>query len=118
VIGEYTFVGMIVPDRESAIDWYSRFMGRPPDLLPNDREATWQLTPTSSLYILADPTGSGRSVATIVVADLDSQMGGLRQRGINAGEPEVVAGAGRKSVLPEPFGNSLAIVELVGGNTA
>ena len=98
MIAEYTFVGVIVADRENAIDWYGRFMGRPPDMLPNDREAAWQLTPTSSIYILVDPTMASRGVATIIVENLEAQIDRLRQSAISAGEPEVIEGAGRKSV--------------------
>ena len=115
MIAEYVFSGLIVADRDDAIDWYSRFMGRPPDMLPNEREATWRLTPTSSLYIVVDPATAGRGVATIIVADLDAQIDRLREQGIGEGEMEEVQGAGRKWVVREPYGNSLSIVELVGG---
>ena len=115
MIAEYVFSGLIVADREDAIDWYSRFMGRPPDMLPNQREATWRLTPTSSLYIVVDPATAGRGVATIIVPDLNAQIDRLRKQGISEGELEEVQGAGRKWVDREPYGNSLSIVELVGG---
>ena len=82
-------------------------------MLPNEREATWRLTPTSSLYIVVDPATAGRGVATIIVADLDAQIDRLRKQGISEGELEEVEGAGRKRIVREPYGNSLSIVGTV-----
>jgi hypothetical protein len=34
----YVFAGIPVADRDAAVDWYKRLVGRPPDLIPNDDE--------------------------------------------------------------------------------
>jgi hypothetical protein len=38
---DYLFVGLIVGHRDNGIDWYSRFVGTPPFMPPNDQEAPW-----------------------------------------------------------------------------
>jgi hypothetical protein len=64
---------------------------------------------------LVDPKRAGGGTATIVVADLEAEIDGLRQRRISAGGPVEIQGAGRKSVVLDPYGNALSIVELIGG---
>ena len=59
---EYVFAGLAVTGVDAAIDWYERLLGKPPDMRPNDREATWRLTETASVYIVADED-SGRARA-------------------------------------------------------
>jgi predicted enzyme related to lactoylglutathione lyase len=109
----YVFAGLIVADRDRAAAWYGRLLGRPADILPNDAEAMWQLTSTSSVYLLADPGRAGRGVLTIAVPDLGAALAEIGQRGIDDGAAiEVIPGAGRKGVIIDPDGNAIAFVEL------
>lgn len=110
----HVFAGLPVTDRAIAIDWYSRALGRPPGMLPNDQEAVWPMTETSSLYVVVDPPAAGRAVVTVVVDGLDDWLGALKRRGLDAGPLVEVSGAGRKSLLRDPDGNTLALVELSG----
>jgi len=34
--------GVPVADYRSALGWYERLLGRPPDFFPNESEAVWQ----------------------------------------------------------------------------
>jgi glyoxylase I family protein len=109
----YVFAGLIVADRDRAATWYGRLFGRPADILPNDAEAMWQLTDSSSVYLLADPSRAGRGVLTIAVPNLDAALAEVGQRGISRGAAiEVIPGAGRKGLLTDPDGNAIAFVEL------
>jgi hypothetical protein len=38
------FAGIPVAELGPALDWYERFLGRPPDMAPNETERTWQVT--------------------------------------------------------------------------
>jgi catechol 2,3-dioxygenase-like lactoylglutathione lyase family enzyme len=58
---EYVFAGLAVTHLEAAIDWYARLLGRPPDMLPNEREAVWRVAETASVYIVADDDRAGQS---------------------------------------------------------
>lgn len=109
----YVFAGLVVADRDRAAAWYARLLGRPPDMLPNDAEATWQLTRTASLYLVADPGRAGHGAAALVVADLEAAIAAVAASGIAAGEIEQVAEAGRKCVVTDPDGNALSIIEIV-----
>ncbi|HUJ07702.1 MAG TPA: VOC family protein [Streptosporangiaceae bacterium] len=110
----YVFACLVVADRDKAAAWYQRLLGRPADLLPNDAEAMWQLTGSSSVYLLAEPGRAGQGALTVAVADLDAAVAELARRGITAGRAEVVGGAGRKCVIADPDGNQVALVELAG----
>ncbi len=110
----YAFACQVVSDRDQAAAWYQQLLGRPADLLPNDAEAMWQLTGTSSVYLLADTGRAGRGTLTLAVTDLDAAVTELGGRGIVGGRAEVIAGAGRKCVFADPDGNEVALVELLG----
>jgi catechol 2,3-dioxygenase-like lactoylglutathione lyase family enzyme len=64
------FGSIPVRDIAAARIWYERLFGRAPDLVPNDREACWQLTETAWVYVIADPERAGRGLHTILVDDL------------------------------------------------
>jgi hypothetical protein len=108
----YVFAGLVV-NRDQAAAWYERLLGRPPDFLPNDAEAVWQLADTASVYLVADADRAGCGVVTLVVDDLDASLTEIDGRGIVPGTIQEIPGAGRKSVMTDPDGNAVAIVEIL-----
>lgn len=104
----YVFAGLVVAERDTAVAWYERLLGRSPDLLPNETEAAWQLTESSSLYVVADAERAGRGVFTMAVDDLDAHLGELTASGIETGTVQVIPGAGRKCVVTDPNADSHA----------
>lgn len=42
----HVFAGLAAADHDRARAWYERLLGRPPDLVPNENEAAWQLAGT------------------------------------------------------------------------
>jgi predicted enzyme related to lactoylglutathione lyase len=109
----YTFAGVVVADRDASAAWYERLLGRPATFLPNDAEAVWQLTPTSSVYIVAGAGRAGGGVVTLIVDDLAACLAELETRGITPGATEEIAGAGRKALITDPDGNTVSFVELI-----
>ena len=109
---DYGMAGLVVSDRDSAAGWYARLLGRQADMLPNDAEATWRLTDSSSLYLLADHSRAGKGVLTLMVADLDAELALIANRGVEPGPVKDVGTAGRKSVITDPDGNQVSIVQL------
>lgn len=85
-------------------------------MLPNDAEAAWQLVDSASLYLLEDHVRAGRGAITLMVDDLDALLPEIAARGLAPGPVQEVGRAGRKSVLTDPDGNTVSIVELAGGN--
>lgn len=112
---DYAFAGLVVSDRDRAADWYARLLGRPADMFPNDAEATWRLTESASLYLLADPSQAGRGVFLLIVPDLDAELAAIAARGIAVTAIKETP-AGRKGMFTDPDGNSVALAQLSPGN--
>ncbi|MEA2479770.1 MAG: hypothetical protein QOJ07_1692 [Thermoleophilaceae bacterium] len=106
------FAGIAATDYEALRDWYERLLGRPPDFLPHDTEAVWQIAESGWLYVVADPDRAGSALITILVDDLDTQVSELAARGLTAGSPEAVAGAVRKAEIVDPEGNKVTFAEV------
>jgi predicted enzyme related to lactoylglutathione lyase len=111
---EYVFAGLAVTRLDAAIEWYERLLGRPPDMRPNEREATWQVAQTASVYVVADDDRAGRSAVTMFVDDLDAELEGITRRGIAVGEVETAPGLFRRVMISDPDGNAIQLAELPG----
>jgi len=106
---QHVFAGIPVGDRELALGWYERLVGRAPDLIPNEREAAWRLTETGWVYIVVDPDRAGTALNTVLLSDLDGFLAAAAERGIVAGPLEAVTETVRSSVLTDPDGNRLKV---------
>jgi predicted enzyme related to lactoylglutathione lyase len=106
---EHLFASIPVTDRDSAVAYYERLTGRPPDLIPNEAEAAWQLTPSGWIYVVADADRAGSGLNTLLVDDLDGFMAGVAERGIVAGPVEIVGGSVRQTILTDGDGNRLKV---------
>jgi catechol 2,3-dioxygenase-like lactoylglutathione lyase family enzyme len=107
----HVFLGIPVVDRATAIDWYTRLSGHPPDMLPNEREAAWQLAGAGWLYVLVDPPRAGSSLNTLLVDELDGFLAGLAERRIEAGPVETIGDGVRQAIVTDPDGNRLKIAQ-------
>ena len=105
----HLFAGVPTADFQPALSWYERFLDRPPDRFPHEREAVWQLADGGLLYLVADAARAGNALVTLIVADLDAWISRLDNARISPGEPEDLAGGARKSTFLDPDGNSLSI---------
>src|SRR5258708_28056872 len=101
----HLFAGVAVAQLEAALAWYERFLGRPPDMRPNDTEAVWQLTDGGSVYVVADEERAGKSLVTIMVDDIDADLAGMEERGIVTGPVDTAPGLFRRTALTDPEGN-------------
>ena len=107
----HVFAGIGAADFESALGWYERFMGRPPDLVPKAGDAAWQLSETGWIYLVDDPARAGTALVTLLVDDLDRYVADLADRGIEAGAIETVPGAVRRTVIADPDGSTITVGE-------
>jgi hypothetical protein len=105
----HVFAGIPVADRDAASGWYERFAGRPPDLIPNEDEAAWQLNETGWIYLIADVGRAGSALHTLLVDDLDAFLAGLAERGIATGPVETLGGTERHAIVTDPDGNRLNV---------
>ncbi len=108
------FAGVPVSDFDAARAWYERFFGRPPDVVAHESEVMWRVTDRGWLYILRDPDRAGSSIVTMAVPDLDEAASALTARGVSPGAIEPEGDAGRKSVVADADGNSIALIEVAG----
>jgi predicted enzyme related to lactoylglutathione lyase len=105
----HVFAAIPVADRDAAVDWYTRLVGAPPDLVPNEREAAWRLTETGWVYVVLDADRRGAAVCTLLVDDLDAFLAGLAERGISAGPVETIGEEVRRATITDPDGNCLNV---------
>ncbi|MDQ6775875.1 MAG: VOC family protein [Actinomycetota bacterium] len=106
---QYLLAGLAVARLDPALAWYERFFGRPPDVVPNETEAMWEVTDTGWVYVVADEARAGRGLMTVMVEDLDEQLAALEERGIAAGPVETAPGLFRKTIIEDPEGNVIQL---------
>jgi len=109
---EHVFAALVVAEIDAGVAWYTRLLGRPPDIVPNGYEAIWRLADSASFYVLADPARAGRGALTVAVADLDACVAGLSDRGIEPGPVDQVHPGARKAEVVDPDGNTVALIEV------
>ena len=107
------FMGVAVADFHAGCAWYDRFMGRSPDMIPNDNEAAWQLSEKGWLYLIGDAQRAGKALLTLIVDDLDGHIAELRERGIAIESMEIKPELYRKAIVTDPEGNTLTFAELI-----
>lgn len=105
----HAFVGIPVTNYESARTWYEQFFGRPPDVLPKEDEAVWQVTTTGLIYIVADRQRAGHGLVVIAVRDLERCLAGLAGRGLEIPPTETVGSEPMNVVFHDPDGNTIKV---------
>lgn len=113
VRASHVFCGVPTADFRSAVAWYERFVGRPPDNVPREDEAVWQLSDSGLIYVVADPERSGNGLLTLIVDDLDAQVAELAGRGIDLAPIETMGGVARRVTVADPDGNSVTVAQLI-----
>lgn len=103
------FGGVPVRDIAAAREWYQGFYGRPPDMVPNEREVCWQLTEGGWVYVVADAERVGNGLLTLLVDDLDAELEQLAERGIEPTSIDEIPGAVRKGEFVDPDGNRITL---------
>ena len=103
----YLFAGIPVNDYAAALAWYERLLGSPPSSFPHDTEAVWELAEHRLVYIVQRPEHAGHAMHTIMVDDLDSQVAGIAQRGLEPTQRETYPNGVRKITYVDPDGNEI-----------
>lgn len=99
---------------DDACAWYSRIIGRDPDLLPVDGVAEWQMTGTAWLQLVDDETRAGRSAVRLGVPDLTETIGALADYGVEVGQPQVIADMVAVLDIADLDGNEVSFVQELG----
>ena len=109
----HLFAGIATARLDAALAWYERLLGRPPDNIPNENEAVWQVTETGLLYVVADAARAGSALLTLIVDDWEERVAALTARGLPAGAIDTAPGLYRKAMFTDPDGNTIAFAELL-----
>ena len=108
---DHVFAGVPTADYDSALSWYERLLGRPPDVIAKEDEAMWQLADAAWIYLVSDSSRAGKALLTLMVDELEDHVAGLRGRGIATGGIDTVPGLFRKAVITDPEGNMITFGE-------
>jgi hypothetical protein len=92
-----------------AQEFYARLLGRPPDLVPNEREAAWQLHAGAWIVLIADAQAAGGALHTLILPELDPLLTVARAAGIEPGPVEPVGEGLRQTIIVDPDGNRLKV---------
>ncbi len=106
----HVFSGLAVSDYEAARGWYEHLLGRPPDMLPKEDEAVWQLSHSALIYVVADQPRAGSGLLTVAVNRLEEHLADLAKRGIQT-QTETLANGVRKVSVSDPDGNTISFFE-------
>ena len=106
----HLFAGVPVSDLDLAIDWYTRFFGRPPDRRVGD-EVLWEIEEHAWLFIEPNAEEAGAGRITLGVAGLDGLLERLAAAGIEHEPVETYSNGVRHTKIPDPDGNAIAFAE-------
>lgn len=92
-----------------AYEWYARLFGRASDRHPMVDLYEWHF-PNGGVQLVADATGAGRSLLTVVVGSLDAARHEMQTRDLVLGS---VAGGNFAEVaqIADPDGNRITFAE-------
>jgi predicted enzyme related to lactoylglutathione lyase len=100
------FAGVPVSDIAVARRFYERLFGRPPDLVPHEREVAWQLAEGGWVYVVEDAPRAGRSLLSLIVEDLDAELAPVEERGLEV--TRLSGGPPFKAEVVDPDGNKVS----------
>jgi catechol 2,3-dioxygenase-like lactoylglutathione lyase family enzyme len=98
-------------DYAAARAWYTRVIGREPDLEPIEGVGEWQIAATAWLQIVEDRDRAGKTAVRFGVDDLGTQVSTLEDEGIATGEVVVIADLVKVVDVADPDGNEVSFVE-------
>ncbi len=105
------FAGVLVSDRDAAVRWWSAALGSDPMMLPNDREAVWEVAEQRHVYVEVpdDDRSPGHGTVTLFVDDLDERVAAIGSRGLQPALQETFDNGVRKVTYTDPDGNRLGL---------
>lgn len=101
-----------VNDFDVAVEWYAKWLGRKPDLTPDEGVAEWQLAENAwiQVSVAPDPSLAGKSFVVCGVHDVEAQRKVCQDAGVSAGETQDF-GFIKLAQINDPAGNTVAFVQ-------
>jgi hypothetical protein len=101
------FAGVPVTDYARALKWYEQLLGSPPAFFPHDTEAVWELAEHRYLYVVQQQENAGHARLTLFVAELDTLVKQIADRGLDPATRENYPNGVRKITYRDADGNEI-----------
>ena len=106
-------VGVLpVADHATAVTWYQRWIGRPPDVEPTEGVSEWQLAETAWIQIAADPQAAGGTTIVVGVEDVVAQRSACAAADVAVGDINDY-GFIKTAEAVDPSGNKILFIQEV-----
>ena len=103
---------MPVKDHAASVAWYSKWLGRGPDVVPSEGVAEWNLADAGWLQVGLDPEKAGQTSVVLMVPDVVTQRQACSDAGLAPGEIQDY-GVVKLVSLVDPDGNQVTFVQQV-----
>jgi hypothetical protein len=101
-----------VTDLNSAVQWYEKILGKPPDSRPMPEVAEWTVERGGWLQVYKLPSRAGSGSVTLSVSNIDDQVAELNKLGIDTSQRSLV-GKVKTLMISDPDGNHNAFAEAI-----
>lgn len=103
-----------VNDFEEAVNWYSKWLGRGPDVTPDEGIGEWKLADNAwiQVSVAPDPSVAGKGTVVCGVVDLEVQCSTCQKAGVSLGETQDY-GFIKLADTSDPAGNTIVFVQEV-----
>ena len=111
--GKFNDIAAVIATKDypTARSWYSRVIGREPDLEPIEGVAECQIAAIAWLQLALDHDRAANTAVRIGVDDLAAQIEELAAEGIATGELVVIADLVKVLKVADPDGNGVSFVQ-------
>ncbi|HEY6514997.1 MAG TPA: VOC family protein [Steroidobacteraceae bacterium] len=103
------FAGVPVADYGAALKWYELLLGFPPAFFPHDTEAVWEVAEHRYLYIVQQPEDAGHARVTLFLADLETVVKQIAERGLEPADREGYPNGVRRITYRDADGNEISL---------
>ena len=101
-----------VNDLNSAVQWYEKVLGKPPDSRPMPEVAEWKFERGGWLQVYKLPARSGSGSVTLAVSSIDDQVAQLNKLGIDTRQRSSTDKV-KTVMITDPDGNHIAFAEAI-----
>ncbi|WP_127956647.1 VOC family protein [Serratia microhaemolytica] len=101
-----------VNDFDAAVEWYVKWLGRKPDVTPDEGIAEWQLTENAWIQVsmAPEPNLAGKSFVVCGVRDIEVQRAICQDAGVSTSEIQDL-GFIKLAQISDPAGNTVMFVQ-------
>ncbi len=96
----------------AARGWWTRLLGREPDRVPMPSDLEWLFPEGGGMQLVDDAEHAGAGSVTLGVSDVDAELAGAAERGIEVPQAQTVpSGRFRIAMLHDLDGNTVVLAQ-------